>query len=91
MTILVTGSAGHLGEAVMCVLRSSNCPALGIDIHSSAYTHRVGSITDRAFLRDIFRNNIRSVIRLSLAQTACCDAFAPGIARHQFDWNTCAS
>lgn len=62
MTILVTGSAGHLGEAVMRVLRASNRPSIGIDIKPSRFTDRVGSITDRNFLRSLFDGGIRSVI-----------------------------
>jgi UDP-glucose 4-epimerase len=62
MTILVTGSAGHLGEAVMRVLRASNRSAVGVDINPSPYTDHVGSITDRDFLRGLFRRGVQSVI-----------------------------
>jgi UDP-glucose 4-epimerase len=51
MTILVTGSAGHLGEALMRTLRARNIPARGIDLKPSAFTDMVGSITDPAFVR----------------------------------------
>jgi UDP-glucose 4-epimerase len=51
MTILVTGSAGHLGEALMRTLPGAGHQAIGIDIKASAFTHHVGSITDRAFLK----------------------------------------
>jgi len=50
MSILITGSAGHLGEALMRTLRSAGEPARGIDIRASAFTDAVGSITDRAFV-----------------------------------------
>ncbi|WP_448952469.1 NAD-dependent epimerase/dehydratase family protein [Labrys neptuniae] len=50
MTILVTGSAGHLGEGLMRSLRAAGRPALGIDIKASAYTDAVGSIADRDFV-----------------------------------------
>ena len=50
MTILVTGSAGHLGEALMRSLRAAGRPALGVDIKPSPFTDRVGSISDRAFV-----------------------------------------
>jgi UDP-glucose 4-epimerase len=49
--ILVTGSAGHLGEALMRTLRAANRPALGIDIKSSPFTDFVGSINDRDLVR----------------------------------------
>lgn len=51
MTIVVTGSAGHLGEALMRTLRARGGPALGLDIKPSSFTDAVGSITDRAFVR----------------------------------------
>jgi nucleoside-diphosphate-sugar epimerase len=51
MRILVTGSAGHLGEALMRTLQVSEHEAVGLDIKSSAFTHRVGSITERSFVR----------------------------------------
>src|SRR6056297_3462854 len=49
MTILVTGSAGHLGEALMRVLRQQD--VRGIDIKASEFTDSVGSIVDRDFVR----------------------------------------
>ena len=51
MKILVTGSAGHLGEALMRTLRNSGDEAGGMDILESDFTDRVGSILDREFVR----------------------------------------
>lgn len=51
MTILVTGSTGHLGEALMRTLSAQGRPALGLDLLAGPYTHQVGSITDRALVR----------------------------------------
>ena len=51
MRILVTGSAGHLGEALVRTLQGSQHEALGVDILPSPYTQRVGTIADRAFVR----------------------------------------
>ena len=51
MRILVTGSAGHLGEALMLTLQRSDHEAIGLDIKSSPATHRVGSIIERDFVR----------------------------------------
>ena len=51
MTILVTGSSGHLGEALMRTLQAQRREALGIDVLPGAFTHHIGSITDRAFVR----------------------------------------
>jgi UDP-glucose 4-epimerase len=53
--ILVTGSSGHLGEALMRNLRASGQSALGVDIKPSQFTDRVGSVVDRAFVRESMR------------------------------------
>jgi UDP-glucose 4-epimerase len=49
MTILVTGSAGHLGEATVRTLRRQGIPVIGLDVKSSPFTDCVGSILDRSF------------------------------------------
>jgi UDP-glucose 4-epimerase len=51
MTILVTGSAGHLGEGLMRTLRALGRSAVGVDIKRSAFTDHVGSVGDRPFIR----------------------------------------
>ncbi|RWX15633.1 NAD(P)-dependent oxidoreductase [Rhizobium hidalgonense] len=51
MTILVTGSAGHLGEALIRTLRVQSRWARGIDIKPSAFTDSIGSIGGRDFVR----------------------------------------
>jgi len=51
MTILVTGSAGHLGEAVLRTLRQRGAPVRGIDLKPSPFTDAVGSIVDPGFVR----------------------------------------
>jgi UDP-glucose 4-epimerase len=48
--ILITGSAGHLGEALMRSLRGQGRRAIGVDIKPSPFTDRVGSICDRSFI-----------------------------------------
>ncbi len=55
MNILVTGSAGHLGEALVRTLRKSSHRTVGIDLLRSAHTDAVGSIVDRAFVADAMR------------------------------------
>jgi UDP-glucose 4-epimerase len=50
MRILVTGSAGHLGEALMRTLHGAGREAVGLDIKGSPFTTRLGSITDRNFV-----------------------------------------
>jgi UDP-glucose 4-epimerase len=46
--LLVTGSAGHLGEALMRTLRAAGRAVRGLDRLPSSYTDVVGSIADRA-------------------------------------------
>jgi UDP-glucose 4-epimerase len=51
MRILVTGSSGHLGEALVRVLRAEGHDVVGLDVLASPSTSVVGSIADRAFVR----------------------------------------
>jgi UDP-glucose 4-epimerase len=55
MTILVTGSSGHLGEALMRRLLQAGHQPIGVDIKKSAFTHEAGSITDRSFVKRCMR------------------------------------
>jgi UDP-glucose 4-epimerase len=48
MTVLVTGSSGHLGEALMRTFLASGRPALGLDLIPGPFTEEVGSVEDRA-------------------------------------------
>ncbi|MGZ4198390.1 MAG: NAD-dependent epimerase/dehydratase family protein [Solirubrobacteraceae bacterium] len=48
MRILVTGSAGHLGEALMRVLPDEGHDVIGLDVLASPHTSVVGSIADRS-------------------------------------------
>jgi UDP-glucose 4-epimerase len=49
--VLVTGSSGHLGEALVRVLASEGLDIFGLDTVGSPYTTTVGSILDRACVR----------------------------------------
>jgi nucleoside-diphosphate-sugar epimerase len=55
MTVLITGSAGHLGEALMRTLIQAGDAPVGIDIKKSEFTHETGSIADRNFARSCMR------------------------------------
>jgi UDP-glucose 4-epimerase len=50
--ILVTGSAGHLGDALTRVLRDRNYEVIGLDVVRSPGTTVTGSIADRALVRE---------------------------------------
>jgi UDP-glucose 4-epimerase len=59
--ILITGSAGHLGEALVRTLRHHNKAVVGLDVLDSEYTDCVGSITDRKFVKQRMQG-VKSVI-----------------------------
>jgi nucleoside-diphosphate-sugar epimerase len=50
MKILVTGSAGHLGEALVRALKNTSHEVIGLDLIHSDFTSEVGSIADRHFV-----------------------------------------
>ena len=56
MKILVTGSAGHLGEALMRVLPDEGHDVIGLDVLASPHTTIVGSIADRDCVRRAVAN-----------------------------------
>jgi UDP-glucose 4-epimerase len=55
VTTLVTGSSGHLGEALVRTLLAERREVRGIDILPGAFTQRAGSITDRTFVRQCMK------------------------------------
>ncbi|KAG4266481.1 hypothetical protein LB506_012445 [Fusarium annulatum] len=55
--VLVTGSSGHLGTALMLSLPTFGFTPLGIDILPSENTTHVGSISDREFVTSLFQKH----------------------------------
>src|SRR3954454_7539676 len=55
MRILVTGSSGHLGEALMRVLSAQGREAVGLDVLDGPFTTELGSIADRSCVRRCLR------------------------------------
>ena len=51
MKVLVTGSSGHLGEALVRTLRTAGHTVTGLDIKPSEHTTIVGSVTDIPLVR----------------------------------------
>ncbi|HEY2509154.1 MAG TPA: NAD(P)-dependent oxidoreductase [Streptosporangiaceae bacterium] len=49
--VLVTGSSGHLGEALVRTLRERGADVIGLDILPSPYTTVTGSVADRSVVR----------------------------------------
>ena len=52
MKILVTGSSGHLGEALCKSLPALGYEAIGCDILPSSYTHHVGDLSNAEFVEE---------------------------------------
>ena len=50
--VLVTGSSGHLGEALVRSLHAQDREVLGLDVLDSPFTARVGSVVDRTLVRE---------------------------------------
>ncbi|RFU81414.1 nad-dependent epimerase dehydratase family [Trichoderma arundinaceum] len=55
--VLVTGSSGHLGHALMMTLPSLGLTPIGIDILASPTTTCVGSVTDQALIASILQKH----------------------------------
>jgi UDP-glucose 4-epimerase len=55
MKVLVTGSAGHLGDALVRSLRDLRYEVVGLDILASPFTTCVGSIADRSCVQRCMR------------------------------------
>ncbi len=55
MKVLVTGSAGHLGEALVRTLQDLHREVIGLDILESPFTTHAGSIFDRSRVRACMR------------------------------------
>jgi UDP-glucose 4-epimerase len=53
MRMLVTGSSGHLGEALVRTLRERGADVIGLDIRPSEWTNVVGSVADAALAREV--------------------------------------
>src|SRR5215216_4571758 len=51
MRILVTGSAGHLGEALVRTLRGLGREVVSADLLPSPFTTHIGDLGDRSFAK----------------------------------------
>lgn len=74
MKVLVSGSSGHLGEALVRTLKDLGCQVIGLDLVQSPFTTHVGSISDRAWVRA----SMRGVARVFHAATL----HKPHVATH---------
>ncbi len=55
MRVLVTGSAGHLGEALVRTLQAERYEVAGLDLLDSSFTTHIGSVSDPDFVRSSMR------------------------------------
>jgi nucleoside-diphosphate-sugar epimerase len=55
MKVVVTGSAGHLGEGLVRALRHTPHQVVGLDRVASRFTGSVGSVADRDFVRQCLK------------------------------------
>jgi len=74
MKALVTGSSGHLGEALVRTLQAQGREVLGLDLVPGAFTAALGSITDR----DLVRRSLAGVTTVFHAATL----HKPHVATH---------
>jgi UDP-glucose 4-epimerase len=74
MKILVTGSSGHLGEALIRTLKATNREVVGLDIVPSAFTEKIGSITER--------DDVRSAVKGIDAILHTATLHKPHVATH---------
>jgi UDP-glucose 4-epimerase len=51
MKVLITGSSGHLGEALVQTLSGSGCEVVGLDLRDGPFATDTGSIVDRSRVR----------------------------------------
>ncbi|MCX6124375.1 MAG: NAD(P)-dependent oxidoreductase [Proteobacteria bacterium] len=56
MRIVITGSAGNLGKALVRRFSERGCDVVGIDVLHSPYTNNVGSILDRDLINKLFES-----------------------------------
>jgi UDP-glucose 4-epimerase len=59
--VLVTGSAGHLGEALVRTLRDQGHDVIGLDVLDSPFTTVAGSVADRDVVRECL-SGVRAVL-----------------------------
>ena len=85
MRILVTGSAGHLGEALVRSLREAGHDVVGLDLLDSAYTDVAASVTDRAAVRAAMAGAEAVLHTATLHKPHVTSHAAAGVRGHERD------
>jgi UDP-glucose 4-epimerase len=75
MKVLVTGSAGHLGEALVRTLLHLGHDVVGLDVNGSPFTKCVGSICDRSLVKRCM-SGVQTVFH-------CATLHKPHVATHR--------
>ena len=73
MKILVTGSTGHLGEALVRTLRRRGDEVVGLDVLGSPFTTHIGSVDDRSVVKQCMRGVDAVIHTATLHKTPCGD------------------
>ena len=81
----MTGSAGHLGEALVRVLRETGHSVVGLDLLDSAYTDVAASVTDRRRGAGGDGRRRRGAAHRDAAQAARGVPLPAGVRGHQRD------
>ena len=56
MKVLVTGTSGHLGEALARTFLQQGTEYVGVDIKAGKYTHRVGDLANQTFVGEVAKD-----------------------------------
>lgn len=75
MRVLVTGSSGHLGEALTRVLVAEGVSVVGVDLRPSEHTTIVGSIVDRSVVRECLAG-VEAVLHTATLHKPHVEAFS---------------
>lgn len=78
MKLLVTGSAGWLGTTLVPRLITAGHEVIGLDLSPSPTTHVVGSVADKALVRDVCSRDIEGILH-------CGALHKPQVATHSAD------
>ena len=60
--ILVTGSSGYLGRAIVETLRAHEIPTIGIDLVNATTTDFIGCVSDKEFLSKTMQSGCKSIV-----------------------------